>query len=172
MSQSATLPSLPTKPQVTVQTLAPSPCSTEPQESPKATTHLSGLLLKVGHWGPPHLPTRRGHIFSDRQTAAALSERTHFWNAQTPNQHDGSCRHPCGKIWPWPAAGPPCAVLIAGPWGPVGAGARERGSCGRHHTMLQACAPGSRHTDGPAPCPAAQSPQARLHLVGSGMGSC
>lgn len=43
----------------------------------------------------------------------------------------------CGKIWPWPAAGPPGAVLIAGPWGPLGPGAGESGTAvaTSHHTL-------------------------------------
>lgn len=164
-TQSLWLPSapLPAKPRVTIQILAPSPCSTEPQESPKSHHPSFGPLSKgpqIGHWRPPQLPTRSGHIFSNQANGScSLSKRTHFWNAQTPNQHDGSCRHPCGKIWPRPAAGPPCAVLIAGPWGPVGAGAREqRDSCGRHHTMLQACAPVSRAHRWPHTLPCRSKP--------------
>lgn len=64
----------------------------------------------------------------------------------------------CGKIWPWPAAGPPGAVLIAGPWGPLGPGAGESGTAvaTSHHTL------GTWSVS---------LPRARLLLVGSGMGS-
>lgn len=138
------------------------PRSTEPQESPQATTHLSGLLLKGPSLVTGDLPISQHEvdIFSaTRQMAAALSESMHFWNAQTPSQHDGSCRHPCGKTGPRPAAGPPCVVLIAGPWGPVGAGAREeRDSCGRRHPMLQACAPVPRAHRWPRTLPCRSKP--------------
>lgn len=105
-------------------------------------------------------PKQHRHIFSDQANfSSALSKRMHIWNVQSPNQCDVSCHCPCGKILPRPAAGPLGAILIAGPWGPVGWEAREgRDSCGGHHTMLQACAPVSWAHRWPTPCPAAQSP--------------
>lgn len=72
MSQSATLPSLPTKPQVTTQILAPSPCSTEPQESPRASTRLSGLLTAPGLvTGDLSISQREVDIFSAARPMAA-----------------------------------------------------------------------------------------------------
>lgn len=72
MSQSATLPSLPTKPQVTTQILAPSPCSTEPQESPRASTRLSGLLTAPGLvTGDLSISQREVDMFSAARPMAA-----------------------------------------------------------------------------------------------------
>lgn len=72
MSQSATLPSLPTKPQVTTQILAPSPCSTDPQESPRASTRLSGLLTAPGLvTGDLSISQREVDIFSAARPMAA-----------------------------------------------------------------------------------------------------
>lgn len=87
MSQSATLSSLPAKPQIPIQILAPLPRSTEPQESPQATTHLSGLLLKGPSLVTGDLPISQHEvdIFSATgQMAAALCLKACTFGTRRP----------------------------------------------------------------------------------------